>query len=136
MADHLRRAPWPTILVWALVLAYAVGFSVLSIRPHQALQTHKADLGQMDIALWNTAHGRFVQEVKGDHISTRLTDHVEPIFLPVSLVFWLWNDVRAILILQSVVIALGAWPVYWIARFRMRRRVNERLSGWIGVAFV
>ncbi len=136
MAERLRRVPWPTVLVWTLVLAYTVGFSILSIRPHQALQTHKADLGQMDIALWNTSQGRFVQEVKGDRISTRLTDHVEPIFLPVSLVFWLWDDVRAILILQSAVIALGAWPIYWIARARMRRLVSRRPAEWAGVAFV
>ena len=41
----------------------------------------------MDLAIWNTAHGRFVQEIKGETVSTRLTDHVEPIFLPVSALY-------------------------------------------------
>ncbi|HEY65892.1 MAG TPA: DUF2079 domain-containing protein, partial [Caldilineae bacterium] len=108
----------------------------LSIRPHQALQTHMADLGQMDLAIWNTAHGRFVQEIKGERISTRLTDHVELIFVPVSLVFWLWDDVRALLVLQSAVIALGAWPVFRIACSRLRRLVDEGLAEWASLAFV
>ncbi len=122
-----RRLRLATLLVWALVLAYAVGFSILSIRPHHALKTHMADLGQMDLAIWNTAHGRFVQEIKGEQISTRLTDHVEPIFVLIAPVFWLWDDVRALLVLQSAVIALGAWPVYWLARRRLRSLASE---GW------
>ncbi len=134
MAERLRRLGWPTWVVWALILSYTVGFSILSIRPHLALQTHMADLGQMDLAIWNTSRGRFVQEIKGEQISTRLTDHVEPIFLPVSLVFWLWDDVRALLVLQSAVLALGAWPVFQIARTRLQR-VAPRWGDPAGVLF-
>ena len=70
----------------------------------------------MDLAIWNTVTGRFVQEIKGETVSTRLTDHVEPIFLPVSALYWLWGDVRALLILQAAALALGAWPIYLLAR--------------------
>jgi uncharacterized membrane protein len=124
-----------TWALWALILAYTVGFSVLSIRPHLALKTHMADLGQMDLAIWNTAHGRFVQEIKGEQISTRLTDHVEPIFALVSLVFWIWDDVRALLVLQSAVIALGAWPVYQMARARLRSFTDESQASAAGIVF-
>ncbi|MDQ1300538.1 MAG: hypothetical protein QG637_456, partial [Chloroflexota bacterium] len=102
------------------MLLFAVWFSAYSIRLHDAHRTHKADLGQIDLAIWNTAHGRFVQEIKDDQVSTRLTDHVEPIFLPVSVVFWLWDDVRALLILQAAALAAGAWPIYRMAERRMR----------------
>ena len=121
MVNRRSRPNWAIWLLWTLILSYTIGFSILSIRPHLALQTHKADLGQMDLAIWNTSRGRFVQEIKGEQISTRLTDHVEPIFLLVSLVFWLWDDVRALLVLQSAVLALGAWPVFQIARKRLQR---------------
>lgn len=102
------------------MLIFVVWFSAYSIRLHDAHRTHKADLGQIDLAIWNTAHGRFVQEIKDDRISTRLTDHVEPIFIPVSLIFWLWDDVRALLILQAVALAAGAWPLYRLAERRIR----------------
>ena len=74
--------------------------------------THKADLGQIDQAIWNTAHGRFVQEMADEQVSTRLTDHVEPIFAPLSLIFWVWDDVRALLMAQALALALGAIPFF------------------------
>ena len=100
----------------ALMLLFTVWFSAYSIRQHDAHLTAKADLGQIDHAIWNTAHGRFVQEMRGEAISTRLTDHVEPIFAPVSLIFWLWDDVRALLVLQAAAMALAAWPIHLLAR--------------------
>ena len=144
----------PRLLLLTLMLAYTIGFSTLSIRLHQAHLTHTADLGQMDLAIWNTSRGRFVQETKHDFVSTRLTDHVEPIFAPVSLIFWLWNDVRALLILQSFALAIGALPVFLLARFRVRgsgfgvRRLEpdttttrnaehgtRNLGDWLGLLF-
>jgi len=148
------RSLIPTLLVLLLIVAYVVGFSALSIRLHEAQLTHKADLGQMDLAIWNTSRGRFLQAVKNDFVSTRLTDHVEPIFAPVSLIFWLWDDVRALLVLQSFALAIGALPVFWLARSSVhsarstKSRLPEanqgselaqpNLAGWIGLlaAFV
>ncbi len=117
-----------TLVVLVAMLLFTVWFSAYSIRLHEAHRTHKADLGQIDLAIWNTAHGRFVQEIKDDRVSTRLTDHVEPIFLPVSLIFWLWDDVRALLILQAALLAAGAWPIYRIALQRFGRVADDALS--------
>jgi uncharacterized membrane protein len=118
-----------------LMLAFTAWFSAYSIRLYDAHLMHKADLGQMDLALWNTAHGRFVQEIKGTAISTRLTDHVELIFAPLSLVLWIWDDVRALLILQAAALAAGAWPVFLIARGRLARAGAGRWAEWGGFVF-
>lgn len=109
-----RRYRLSAFLVTAAVLAFAVFFARFAIERHDGLMTHTADLGQIDLAVWNTLHGRFVQEVKGESISTRLTDHIEPIFWPVSLVFGLWDDARALLTLQALVIGI-AGLVVWAA---------------------
>ncbi len=129
-----------TLVVLAAMLLFIAWFSAYSIRLHEAHRTHKADLGQIDLAIWNTAHGRFVQEIKDDQVSTRLTDHVEPIFLLVSLIFWVWDDVRALLILQAVLLAAGAWPIYRIAARRLRAIWSEgdrssALAAWSAVIF-
>ena len=87
----------------------AVFLRAVSIRLHEAHRTHKSDLGQIDQAIWNTSQGRFVQETRDDQVLTRLTDHVEPIFAPVSLVFKVWDDVRALLV--SSVDVVGHWRV-------------------------
>lgn len=58
-----RRPAWAIALLWALILAYAVYFSAVSIRLHQAHQTHAVlDLGQIDQAIWNTSQGRWVEQ--------------------------------------------------------------------------
>jgi len=128
LAALLRR---PAFWVWVCILASTVWFSAYSIRLHDAHLTFKSDLGQMDLAIWNTSQGRFVQEMKGENISTRLTDHVEPIFLPVSALFWLWDDARALLVLQAAALALGAWPIYLIAR---RKIANSAVSPSVRMA--
>ncbi|WP_423224562.1 DUF2079 domain-containing protein [Candidatus Amarolinea aalborgensis] len=130
-AARRRLASDPArIAVLLAFLFYVVGFSVLSIRPHEALGTHMADLGQMDLAIWNTSQGRFVQEIKDDYVSTRLTDHVEPIFLPISLVFYVWNDVRALLILQTVALGSGALILFALARALLRPSTGG-LAAWL-----
>ncbi len=104
-------------LVWLLIGLYVLGFGTLSILKHEAFQTYAADLGNMDQPIWNTLHGRFLEETKNDGSQgPRLTDHFEPIFALVSLSFLIYDDVKAILILQTVAIALGALPVFWLAR--------------------
>lgn len=111
MPYQLKTTPaprWASIVLWGMILAFALYFCAVSIRLHEAHQTHKADLGQMDQAIWNTSQGRFLQETKVESLSSRFTDHVEPIFGPVSLVFRLWDDVRALLVLQALATALGA----------------------------
>ncbi len=117
------------------MLLFAAWFSAYSIRLHDAHLTHKADLGQIDHAIWNTAHGRLLQEIKDDHLSTRLTDHVEPIFLLVAPIFWLWDDVRALLVLQAVALAAGAWPIYLFARQKLIRVAPGAMAEWGAAVF-
>jgi uncharacterized membrane protein len=114
---QLNRSHLALSLLWLLIGLYVLGFGALSILRHEAFQTYAADLGNMDQPIWNTLHGRFVDETKNDGSQApRLTDHFEPIFALVSLSFLIYDDVKAILILQTVVIALGALPVFWRAR--------------------
>lgn len=118
ISPHFARGV-ASLVVAGLMLLFAVWFSAYSIRLHDAHLTHKSDLGQMDQAIWNTAHGRFVESTREDRLSTRMTDHVEPIFQVVALVFWVWDDVRALLVLQTVALAAGAWPIYLFARKKL-----------------
>src|SRR5262249_47278635 len=45
-----------------------------------------------------------------------LAFHVEPILLPLSVIYFFWPDPRALLVLQAIALASGAWPAYQIAR--------------------
>ncbi|HEY66067.1 MAG TPA: DUF2079 domain-containing protein [Caldilineae bacterium] len=100
-------------------------FSALTIARHQALQTNAYDLGNVDQAVWNTARGRplaftnWEGRAKTFKAGTRLAMHVEPIYFLIAPLYWIWSDPRALLILQSVVVALGALPAYWLARDKL-----------------
>lgn len=116
-------------IVIALMILYSAYFSVLSIQRHNSFRTHASDMGQMDQALWNTLHGNWLEDTRPDGRQLpRLTDHVEPIFLVVPFVFLIHDGIESLFVLQSMVIALGALPIYWIARRRLQ-------SEWASVIF-
>ncbi|MBM4086282.1 MAG: DUF2079 domain-containing protein, partial [Planctomycetes bacterium] len=106
----------------AAMLAYAVGASVFAVLRHNRLNSSAYDLAIQDQVVWNTAHGRFLEtsiEVPPGTYQSYLGDHFSPITAIFAPLYWLWDDVRAILIAQSVLLALGALPVYGIARRRL-----------------
>lgn len=128
---------WDFLLLWSLILAYIVTFSALSILQNDAFNTTVHDLGVMDQAAWNTLHGRFVVETSiGGQPLPRLRGHVEPIFLLIGLAFLLYDHVNALLILQTVVVALGALAIYWLARERLPGRPRESAIFGLAAAVV
>jgi uncharacterized membrane protein len=112
-----NRLAAPRLLLWSAIAAYAVAFSALSILRHRAFQTGRFDLGNMVQAVWSTAHGHplRVTGLRGDGIS-RLAAHFDPI-LAAFAPFWLaWPSPDVLLVTQAVAVALGALPVFWLAR--------------------
>lgn len=110
--DRSARLDAYRLILFALILAYCWLFASLAFAQHAGMRTHKADLGQIAQAVWNSSRGRFVEMTDNGYIATRMTDHVEPILALVSPILWVWDDTRALLLLQAIVVALGAWPLY------------------------
>ena len=102
-----------------MILAFALYFSWYSIRRYETLHAYTADLSLIDQAMWNTLHGRFLEATWGDRQQPRTAEHFEPILIPLATLFWLWDDVRVLLIAQSLALALGAWPLYRLARSQL-----------------
>jgi uncharacterized membrane protein len=128
----VRRAllpPSPRAVVTAGVLAYAGGFAALSMLRHEAFFTGRFDLGNMVQAVWSTAHGHPLQmtNLHGEQIS-RLAAHVDPILVLFTPLWWLWPSPNMLLVVQAVAVALGAVPVYQLAR-------KHLASGRAGVGF-
>ena len=133
----LRECPWfPALVLGLLIVLYVAHFGAISVLKHDALMTHTADLGNMDQPIWNTLQGRFLEETRDDgRQASRLTDHFEPFYILISLAFLVWDDVRALLVLQTIFIALGAIPVFWLARDRFSTEDDRQTGCWMGVAF-
>lgn len=101
--------------------AYAALFAGLALRLHWGMRTHKADLGQIHQAVWNSSRGRFVEMTDNGFIATRMTDHVEPILAIISPALWLWPHAETLLVIQALAVALGAWPLYGLTLLLLDR---------------
>ena len=97
--------------------AYAAGFASLSILRHRAFNTGRYDLGNMVQTVWNTTHGHFLQMTSGDGRQiSRLAAHFDPILAAFAPLWWIWPSPEMLLVVQAIVVALGALPVFWLAR--------------------
>ena len=115
----VRRSSLGARLTYLLIVLYALTFAGLSALQHDAFRTHAFDLGNFDQALWNTSQGRWFEFTNWSGGTTRLAAHVEPILIPIAGLYRLWSSPKTLLILQSVVIALGALPAFWLARAKL-----------------
>ena len=67
--------------------------------------------------VWNTAHGHFLQMTSGDGVQiSRLAAHFDPILAAFAPLWWIWPSPEMLLVVQAVAVALGALPVFWLAR--------------------
>lgn len=115
------------------IAAYIATFGALSLQRHRTFGSNALDLGYTDNAVWNTRHGRpyrFTTYVDANfeldipltdfkHVDNLLAYHVEPLLAPVSLLYLIYEDPRTLLLLQTVLLALGAVPAFWLARDRL-----------------
>ena len=91
------------------------------------------DLGNMVQAVYNTAHGHFLEitsgEVKPRQMS-RLGSHVDPILALFALPWLVWPSPVMLLVAQSAIVATGAWPAYRLGtRVTRDPRAGALLAG-------
>jgi uncharacterized membrane protein len=120
----------------ALVVLYALVFGALSLIRHWSFHSTGLDLGVFDQVIWNTSQGRFMESTLSlDRCTPHsfLGDHFSPILIALVPLYWIAPHPETLLVVQTVALALGAWPVYLLAK-RLLPRGIERLI-WI-VAYI
>jgi uncharacterized membrane protein len=122
VAPSLTSALIPRLVV-VITALYALTFAYLSIQQHLSLQTNAFDLGNMDQAVWNTWQGRILEFSNWEGGTIRLAAHVEPILLLIAQAYWIYPSPITLLVIQSVVISLGALPAFWLARAKLQHDV-------------
>ncbi|MDM8520586.1 DUF2079 domain-containing protein [Anaerolineales bacterium HSG6] len=116
---HTKTKYWPQLIVAFFISLYIVWFSFLSLHQHQAMLTGGLDLGNVNQSLWNSSQGRFLQMTTMEGQYSRLGLHAEPILLLLVPFYWIIPDPRLLLIIQTVILALGAWPAYKLAIWKL-----------------
>jgi uncharacterized membrane protein len=112
------------LIIWILFLS--VCYSTLSIVRHNSFQSGAFDLGLYDQSVWQYAHGLYPfntvknRFILGDHLTLTL-----PFIAPL---FYLWDDVRILLVFQAIVTSCSAYAVFALAKRR-------KFSSFVSFAF-
>lgn len=116
----------------ASVTAYIGLIGFYAVIDHHNLGTAIYDLGIYDNAVWQTAHGHFLDctFIKGgNHVSA----HFDPIIGVVALIYRIYMHAETLLILQTVWLASGAIPIYLLARRRLK---NEWFGALLALVYL
>lgn len=112
-------------LPYLICFLFLVAYLTLSLVKHQHYLTGY-DLGVEDQAVWD--YSQFKNPISTSHAYTFTPvyfDHVEIIYALISPFYWIWNDVRMLIILYVFAIVISAVPVYLLAK---EKKLPEHLS--------
>jgi uncharacterized membrane protein len=123
------RKHWFLSLTLLAASAYAVFMAICAVRWHQMFGTATFDLGINNNLLYGGLYGKFNQStvIFPDDPQKYIANHVKLglyLFLPV---YAIWPRPETIMAVQSVVLGLGAVPLFLFAR--------RRLPEWMALIF-
>jgi len=118
----------PVLIVLVLMAVYAAYFSYYTILKHYAFQSYAFDLGIFMQYMWSTVQGGAVLYASVLE-SSCFAWHFQPILFFLVPLYAIFPHAETLLVLQTLVLALGALPVYWIARDELGARVGVAFAG-------
>lgn len=102
-------------LVGIMTVASVIFFGCSTVR-HALFQSDAWDLGIFDQAIYLISQGKPpISSILGFHI---LGDHAAFVFYPLALFYKIYPDVHWLFAIQSMSLALGALPIWYLAQHR------------------
>ncbi len=117
LADRAART---SALVYGFTAIAALLLVGVSLRRYLAFDNN-GDLAIFDQALWNTTRGAFLRSSFLPGVPREaiiFSDHFDPLQLLLVPLFALFPSPLLLLAVQAIMLALGAVPLYWLARDR------------------
>jgi len=103
--------------VWTAIVIYIIIFGVVTSLRHYNFQTQAWDLGIFDQVVWNIANGNGMSTTL-EFVQNHFAVHMSPILYLLAPGYMLFPSPYFLLILQTLALALGAWPLYLLAKSR------------------
>jgi uncharacterized membrane protein len=116
-----------------LICIYIAYFTIASFLRYDNFYTGRYDLGNMDQTVWNTLHGRIFQGSGDGTTVSRLSFHADFMLILISPFYLLWSNPKTLLLIQTVILALGSIFVFLIAKEIIK---NKRLALIFGFLFL
>ncbi|MDX9893037.1 MAG: DUF2079 domain-containing protein [Patescibacteria group bacterium] len=110
-----------------ITLLYFLVFSLISCARHYTFQTQTWDLAVFEQSFYNTVHGKimFNNFENGSHFAI----HFSPFLFLIVPFYYFWQSPYLLLIIQSLALALGAWPLYLYARKIIGQSAGTLIAG-------
>lgn len=118
-----RRNYLAVSVLLVMILIYVAAYGWLSVTRHRRFNSTGYDLAIKEQVIWNTLHGRFF--ASSVEVENAFADHFQPLMLALLPLYALFPSPELLLWVQTIGLALGAWPLYRIAR---RRWGSEALA--------
>lgn len=110
------------LLALVLAVVYFALYSTLSVLRHRTYHSFGFDLALYDQAFWNTTQGRIFESTmtQANPVPhSQLGDHFTPIYFALLPFYYAYPHPETLLVLQTVALALGAWPIYLLAELKL-----------------
>jgi len=105
----------------ALQLALVISHAVLALGRFDAFNLYGTDFALFDQVIWNTLHGRLLENTIISDAPVLLAQRFSPILFAFVPLYALWHDPRVLVLTPVVAIGSAAVPLYWLARRRLGR---------------
>ena len=102
-----------------MVVVYTVVMSYFSIHRYNAFAS-SYDLANADQTVWNSIKGTFFSLSGTMGTVSRFNNHADLILAMISPIYLIWDNVRILLIAQSLLIGLAAVPIWLIGKFVLK----------------
>ncbi len=112
------------VFVLFLMLIYTIYFTTVSFLRYENFYTGRFDLGNMVQTVWNTMHGSIftLTNPNGTETISRLAFHADFILILLAPFYALWPDPKMLLLIQTIVLAGGAFFVYLISKHVLKNK--------------
>ncbi len=123
--------------LFLFIIIYVVFFSYVTILRVHALQTYAYDLGNYNQALYTTLTGKgflyYTADLSANPSGSLFGVHISGVLLLIMPIYALAPKVETLLIIQSLILALGALPVYLLAELKIK---SKRLALAFAMAYL
>jgi uncharacterized membrane protein len=108
------------ILVIVLMAAYAALFATLGLLKYANFRSSNIDNAIFGQVIWLMSRFKApVSTIRGLNI---FGDHMEPILIFLTPLYWIKANVPGLITVQAISLSLGALPIYLLARDKLRSR--------------
>lgn len=119
------KSNWHEIVLFISTIIYVIYFTTASFLKYDNYYTGKFDLGNMSQTVWNTIHGNFFMMTDPNETRevSRLAFHSDFMLILISPFYFLWENPKTLLAIQTAVLSFGGIFIYLIANKLLKNKL-------------